>query len=905
MLTLSKPLSAGQAATYYSREFSNAKENYYSEDSEVIGQWRGRLAEAFGLRGNVGHEEFLRLAEGQHPETGQQLIRRLAAHSYVNAKGEQVSTMEHRAGFDATFSAPKSVSLVALVGGDERVREAHRDAVTVALGELEAYTQARLGGKKLPETTGRFVAAVFHHDSARPVDGMPGAPQLHDHCVIFNVSQTSHDRFRSLQPRELYRSQSFATAAYRAELARRLMALGYDIERGTSGEPSIKGISKEYMRATSPRREQIQELLAKHGRAGAAAAQIAALQSRGQKIAHTKDEVQRHHQEMAAAFGHQPQRLVATAMGRTPAIPSAAAGDRAAKDALAFAKDRNMERAAVVDERAVLTDALKRGMGATTVKAVKAEFTRRVDVGELLARSTVPGAASRAWTTPEMVALEQAVIARMHAGQATQPPLASPAIRQAIDRELPHLNADQRAAVQQLLASRDQVVALDGIAGSGKTTTLSAIRVAAERAGYTVQGVAPTSRATHVLAEAGMPAQTLQRYIARAEPPDQRPQLTVLDESSLASTVLMKDFLQRMRPQDRVILVGDVRQHEAVDAGVPYRQLQDAGLQTARLTAIVRQTDPQLRAVVEHLAAGDVRTAVADLTSMGKVHVIEDRTQRFDAVTAAVLAAPKTLVVCPDNQSRQDLNAAIHRGLQAVRTVSPDHEPTRVLVTRQDLTGADRGYADRYTVGDVVRYTKGSQAHGLQAGEYATVVGHDHETNTLTVQRAAGERVTYDPRRLLGVTVYQKEERALAVGDRVQFTAPSRELRVANRELGTIRELAGGQARVDLDDGRQVAFKVADHPHLDLGYAVTSYSGQGLTAERTIVHIDSDRSPESIVNQRLIYVAGSRGRHDLQIFTDNAAALVHNVSRDVSHRSAVEQAPSARKPEHTLALARA
>jgi ATP-dependent exoDNAse (exonuclease V) alpha subunit len=227
-----------------------------------------------------------------------------------------------------------------------------------------------------------------------------------------------------------------------------------------------------------------------------------------------------------------------------------------------------------------------------------------------------------------------------------------------------------------------------------------------------------------------------------------------------------------------------------------------------------------------------------------------------------------------------------------------------VLVTRQDLTGTDRGYADRYSIGDVIRYTKGSQAHGLKAGEYATVVAHDRETNALTVQRASGDRVTYDPRRLLGVTVHQEQERALAVGDRVQFTAPSRELRVANRELGTLRQLAGGQARVDLDNGRQVAFKVADHPHLDLGYAVTSHSGQGLTAERTIVHIDSDRSPESIVNQRLIYVAGSRGRHGLQIFTDNAAALVHNVSRDVSHRAAIEQTAQGRRPEHALAVAR-
>jgi conjugative relaxase-like TrwC/TraI family protein len=145
MLTISKPLSAGQARAYHAEEFGNARENYYTEGERITGEWHGTLAEQWGLRGEVREENFQRLSEGQHPITGEQLVRYQTPREYVNESGEKIKTMEHRAGWDATFSAPKSVSLTALVGGDERVREAHRESVGVALDELEKYVQARLG----------------------------------------------------------------------------------------------------------------------------------------------------------------------------------------------------------------------------------------------------------------------------------------------------------------------------------------------------------------------------------------------------------------------------------------------------------------------------------------------------------------------------------------------------------------------------------------------------------------------------------------------------------------------------------------------------------------------------------------------------------------------------------------
>ena len=188
MLTISKPLSSGQARAYHHEEFSNAQENYYSEGDRILDEWHGKLAEQWGLHGEVREDRFHRLSEGKHPTTGEQLVRHQSAREYLNDQGEAVRTMEHRAGWDATLSAPKSVSLTALVGGDERVREAHRESVAVALDELERYTQARLGVNLPAQTTGNWVAAKFEHDSTRPVDGY-AAPQLHTHVFVFNVTE--------------------------------------------------------------------------------------------------------------------------------------------------------------------------------------------------------------------------------------------------------------------------------------------------------------------------------------------------------------------------------------------------------------------------------------------------------------------------------------------------------------------------------------------------------------------------------------------------------------------------------------------------------------------------------------------------------------------------------------------
>ena len=416
MITMSKPISASQAREYHKEEFANARDNYYTEGDHVRGEWQGQLAQRYGLHGEVGEEQFARLSEGQHPATGEQLVRHQTAREYVNEQGQTMRTMEHRAGWDATFSAPKSVSLTALVGGDDRIRDAHRESVRVALNEMEKYAQARIGGNAPAETTGAWAVAKFEHDSSRPVDGY-AAPQLHTHAVIFNVTETAEGKSRSLQAQELYKTQQYVTAVYRSELAAHLQRLGYEVERGAHGQPEIKGYTKEYLEASSPRRQQIEQRLAEQGRRGAGAAQIAAHRTRDAKQPLSIEEVRAQHQKLAAEHGNQPQRVMAEAARRWGVELEPERSRQVAESAVTYARERGMERAAVVDERALLRDALRHTMCEARLPEIKAELEKRIAAGDLVDVPRREGEAGRAFTTDEMQGYERDIVRRMQAGR--------------------------------------------------------------------------------------------------------------------------------------------------------------------------------------------------------------------------------------------------------------------------------------------------------------------------------------------------------------------------------------------------------------------------------------------------------------------------------------------------------
>jgi conjugative relaxase-like TrwC/TraI family protein len=899
MLSISHALSPGKTQSYYREEYSAADKRYFSHDNQLQGVWHGRLASELGLTGTVNDQAFDRLALGQNPETAEQWI----AHrdTVLTKAGKEAA---HRAAWDLTMHASKSISLAALVGGDERIIHAHEAANRTALDAMERQAQARMGGNKPPFTTEKWIAASFLHDTARPVEielatgekVQYPAPHLHTHTVVFNLTAEITGQARSLQSKALFEAQSFGTAVYRAELAIRLKELGYDVTQNEKGAPEIQGFSKEYLAAESLRSAGIKERLEQLGLSGRRAEEIIAHQDRGKKLNLTKEELRALHQAHGQQFGNQAQQAVEEARRRGKATE--VARTIGPSEAVSFAIRRLSEREAVFDHFQVARDALNYGQGHLRLKDVDANIMGRRtiherDLGEgkdLLMvdhyRTYSPGAR---YTTPQMLAMERATISIVRNGIGASNPIAAGVTKEEISSARTpdghRLNNAQKAAVWNVLTTQDRVIGLQGVAGSGKTTSLRLIRELAETHGYEARGLAPTSGATKALREAGVESETLQRHLRREPVEHEKPRLYFLDESSLSSTRHMHDFLVRIRHDDRVLLTGDTRQHQSIDAGRIFDQLQTAGMTTHHLNHIVRQqNNPELLAAVKHLADGNVRGALELFESQGRIHEVQHRRDRFAEIARDYAKSPETtLVVSADNQSRVEINQAIRHQLRLEGQLGPDRYSLPILVARQDLTKEDHKIASSYHAGDVVRYGRRNESIGFLMGDYSTVVGRDTVNNVVVVQRHSdGQEIRYDPSRVRGGQLYAQQERSFAAGERIQLTINWKEKGLANRQLGTIESLdVQGNVVVRMDErNRRVPWQIQSMRHLDYGYTMTSYSSQGATMDRVLIHVDTGDSRVRALNDKtMAYVAGSRGRNDLQLYTDNQADLESTLNR--------------------------
>jgi ATP-dependent exoDNAse (exonuclease V) alpha subunit len=561
-------------------------------------------------------------------------------------------------------------------------------------------------------------------------------------------------------------------------------------------------------------------------------------------------------------------------------------------ESLTFSRDKNFEREAVIDERVLMRDALRRGMGEVTYPQVRANLDARLASGEFQAIERPHHLPGRRLTTARTIEAEREILQRVRAGQDRMQPVMTHVEAFKVAHDHPQLNRAQKTVIEDVLSTPDKIQGIQGYAGAGKTTALSVLRAAIEAQGYEVQGFAPTSRAARQLRDAGVEAGTLQSFLARSALSDAAPvqkHFYFADESSLASTNQMREFLGRLGANDRVLLIGDTRQHQGVEAGRPFEQLQQAGMHTAKLDEIIRQKDPALKSAVELLASGQPVAAFDLLQQQNRVKEIPDREERIRAIASSYAESPaNTLIVSPDNASPRELNVAVREELKARGALRREDHSILVLIPRQDMTGAERSWASHYEIGDVVRYARGSKAAEIDPGSYGTIAAVNASDNLLTIEKASGESVTYDPRRLTGVSVYREVKRDFSVGDRIQFTAPDKSLGVANRDLAVIESIVpDGRVMAQLDNNRMIEFYTIEYRHFDHGYALTSHSAQGLTTERVLVHADTSIHP-NLLNSRFGYVSISRASHEATVFTNDTTRLSQQLGAEITKTFALD-----------------
>ncbi len=867
MLRIIQQTSAAAAKSYYRAA------DYYTEGQELAGRWGGRAAARLGLEVDVAQAAFDALCDNRNPTDGGPLTPR--------------TKEARRVGYDINWHVPKSVSILYGLSGDARILDAFRTAVDETMRELErdALTRVRRNGADETRSTGNLVWAEFVHTTARPVDGVPD-PHLHAHCFVFNATFDSEEqRWKAIDLGAIKRDAPYFEAAFHARLAAGLVDAGFGIERSATGW-EIAGVPRALIPAFSRRTAQIEAIAAAEHITDPEARAAIGAKTRAAKVPELGVE------KLRARWQERLTPDDRAALDEVLTVPVATEirttdPNRAA---MAFAVEHCFERNSVVSARALLTAALKRGVGEVSVEGVTAELG-----GHGLLLKDHEG--QRLATTRGAIEEERQLLRFAREGRGTYRPLGG----YGVDLGDSGLDAGQQRAAELLLGSRDTVTLLRGAAGTGKTTLMRATVAAIEKTGKRVVPLAPSAEASRgvLRAEGFATAETVARFLVDEQLQQQaREQVLWVDEAGLlGSRTLAKLFATAERLQARVVLAGDRRQHTSVERGAVLRLLEtNAGLVPAEITVIRRQQGDYKHAVAA-LAEGDVAGGFDRLDRLGWVHAAPDgeRESLLAVDYSAAIAAGKTaLVVSPTHAEGQKVTDAIRAELKARGTLGRD-ERTVMRLHDAGLTSAERSDPVNYRTGDVVEFHQ--HAAGFVRGQRYRVAAV--EDKQVLVRDAAGVQKALPLALPERFGLYHAGELALAAGDRVRVTknVNANGRRFTNGALHTVTRFTPAGDAV-LDNGRVLA---RDFGHLQHGYVVTSHAAQGKTVDRVFIAQSSASFPASSREQ--FYVSASRARERLTLYTDDKSELRRAVARSDPRPAAVELMGDARRSRRVKWLA--
>jgi conjugative relaxase-like TrwC/TraI family protein len=868
MLTI-RAMTSGEG--YAQRHLQQS--DYYDQNRTVEGEWHGRGAELLGLRGQVASEDFEAVRQSLDPQTGEFLRQR---HSADRIGSDGVEQSKARSLYDMTFSAPKSVSVMAIVGGDERLIAAHETAVAVALQEAEKYsaTRVRLAGLNENRTTGNWVVAAYTHDTSRELD-----PQLHTHAVAANLTYDGVEgRWKALQASGLYERRSYLTEVYRNALAGEVHALGYDFEnrrdaRGRDKGFEIAGCSQDlldkYSQRSAQRDAAIQEFTRERGRAPTDN-EVAVLvrETRAAKLQEISTERVRNLQQ--DRLTPDERQMLREGLNEAQTRFHSPQINRGMHEAsLAYSQEHIFERLSVAREHEVLTEALRHGRGNVKLSDLQGSLSLERAKGTLISAGDEIATHASLQRERDMIAVVNHGVDRYDR------------LGKGRDFELSeHLPPEQRRAVEAVLDSRDLAINVRGAAGTGKTATLREIDRGLREAGHEVLAVAPTRSSVDELEKVGFrDSMTVSRLLEDQEPQSAlRGRVLIVDEAGMVSGRQMQSLLHLAEDQGvRIVFSGDTRQIPSVEASDALRILeQESDLKSVSLTEVQRQTNSLYREAVRTMRHSP-EEGFAQLEKLGAIREVPifDRGQMVAELHREFRAEGRdTLVVAATHAEISYLTEAIRQDRKEHGELGVEHSFDRYVSLQ--WTTAQKQELSNYQVGQVLQFHRDAKLAKRHESLEVVRVGPE----SLVARKETGEEVSPSPRQTRPFSVYVRQPIEIATGDSLMLTANRRgpEFGATNGELVKVSSLDGGA--IHLEDGRALPANYHEFTH---GYAVTAHRSQGKTVDAVIISADA-------MKQELFYVAASRGRSEIAVVTSDREQLRESVGVSTMRQSAIELA---------------
>jgi conjugative relaxase-like TrwC/TraI family protein len=873
MLRIQPIVNAKDAESYYAKSDGG----YYVRPEDMHREWVGSGAARLGLSATPDFEQFKRLIHGLDAHTGRPLTAR---------RGEGL------AGWDVNVHSPKGVT-TAFERGDNRISEAMWQAARETVADLEAYatTRVRKGKRQEDRLTGNLVGFAVPHFETRPTreDKMPDW-HFHLHMVVFNLTHDGvEDEWKAVKFRPIMDLRKYFDRRFNQRFSSKLADLGYEIETkwisdGKGGRKyggwDITGIPSPVVTRFSRRTgeidalesEIVEEIQARDPDAPDTLSPTAKDKLGGTSRLHKRKDL-----TLADCREYWDTRITPEE-GRAIAetIERARAGgnpipDPKAAEAVEYALKHHFERQAVVPAERLAITAMERSMGAALPEDIEREATGQ---GVLLKDGLA--------TTRDVLAQEERVIAFARSGRGTCRPLAAGA-RASLDG----LSAEQQAVVRHIWSSPDEVILIEGDAGTGKTDAMKVTIPGIDRPGVFLAPSASASRGT--LREKGFGnADTIARFLVDEKFREQaRGGYIYIDEAPLAGIRQIDAVFAEAKKLDaRVILQGDRKQHASVDRGSVFRVLEEfAGLPVARLTEIWRQTDNGYKRAVAAIARGDILGGYDILNELGWIQqtpVFDHNGPLVEEYMAAIgekkpSGGPASvLVVAPSHKEREEITQALRERLRAEKLIGQEDHTFKTL-TPLAWTEAERGDLEhRYEGTEILQFVRNS-------GSYR-----------------AGQRVAateYRPKQAKPehFAVYAPGEIQLAEGDTIRITANGRD-KTGKHELnnGSTYRIAGftGDGEIKLPNGWVLD---KDFGHFTNGLVVTSYASQGRTVDRVLIAMGHESQPAISAEQ--FYTSVSRARQKATIFTNISPTLLREaIQRGDPRLSATELMQATEKP---------